>query len=52
MIIQVQLLTYYFLWIDDAIKTFEGAMIQHERIISNVIKEKPIQKMFFSDYFK
>ena len=33
------------------ILTFENLIIEHEQIISTVIKENPIQKTFFSDYF-
>ncbi|RLD75357.1 MAG: GHMP kinase, partial [Bacteroidetes bacterium] len=47
---EISKLTDKFLSAKD-IKTFEIAMIQHERIISNVIKEKPIQRVLFSDYF-
>lgn len=47
---EISVLTEMFLTAKD-IKTFESAMLQHEGIISNVIKEKPIQKVLFSDYF-
>lgn len=47
---EISVLTEMFLTAKD-IKTFENAMLQHEGIISNVIKEKPIQKVLFSDYF-
>ncbi|RLD85970.1 MAG: GHMP kinase [Bacteroidetes bacterium] len=47
---EISVLTELFLTAKD-IKTFESAMLQHEGIISNVIKEKPIQKALFSNYF-
>ncbi len=47
---EISILTEMFLKAKD-LKTFESAMLQHEGIISNVIKEKPIQKALFSDYF-
>ncbi len=47
---EISVLTEMFLTAKD-IKIFESAMLQHEGIISNVIKEKPIQKVLFSDYF-
>ena len=31
--------------------TFEDLIVEHERIISSVINEKPVQKAYFSDYF-
>jgi mevalonate kinase len=43
-------ITDHFLTAKD-ISTFENLMIEHEGIISSVIKEKPIQKVLFSDYF-
>jgi len=33
------------------IDSFEKLMIEHERIIATVIKENPVQKTYFSDYF-
>lgn len=30
---------------------FEKVIIEHEQIISGIIKQKPVQKEFFSDYF-
>ena len=31
--------------------SFEKVIIEHEQIISSIIKQKPVQKEFFSDYF-
>lgn len=33
------------------ISDFEKIIIEHERIIASIIKQKPIQKKLFSDYF-
>ena len=47
---KISKLTNKFLTAND-ILTFENLMIEHERIISSVVKEKPIQKELFADYF-
>ncbi len=35
----------------DALNDFERLMQEHEQLISSIIKQKPIQKELFSDYF-
>ena len=47
---EISKLTNKFLTVKD-ILTFENLIVEHEHIISTVIKENPIQKALFSDYF-
>ena len=35
----------------DALNDFERLMVEHEQLISSIIKQKPVQQAFFTDYF-